>query len=388
MTRRASGEGHVRQRADGTFETRLYIPKHLRSLYDGKREVSFYSKSQSEALEKRSAAKREMDAGFGSGRSGTFGEYLNRWLDALDTLGTVSKRTASDYRYYSGKYLIPNVGEIALKDLNVEDLDLLYAKLTRKGVGARTVNYVHSVTRVALQRAVKKRLIPYNPARDADPPKYSTDEREYRTLSWEEVGQYFEAARGDELEAYFVVAVLSGARPAELRALRWEDVNLDGGEAVIRRTVSEVRGEKPEIRNTTKTRKVRVVPLLPEAVSALKAHRARQNEERLGKAGLWKDKGLVFPGALGDIMPGENVSKRHHRPILKKAGLPAEIRVYDLRHTFATLWIEAGEDISLLSGVLGHARISTTSDKYVHPGNRARSEAMKRFGENSRRLES
>lgn len=359
----------------------MYIPKRLRPLYDGKREVSFYSKVQQEALEKRAKAKREMDEGYAAGTKGdTLAAYLRRWLDALDTLGSVSRRTASDYRYYSEKYLIPNIGDMRLSRLGVEDFDVLYASLTKKGVGARTVNQVHATARVALQRAVKKRLISYNPVRDADVPRYSTDTREYRTLSWEEVERFFTAVQGDRYEAYFVFAVLSGVRPQELRALSWEDMDFDKGQATIRRAVEEMRGEQPVIRNTTKTKKARIVPLLPEAISALKAHRARQNEERLGKAGLWKDRGLVFPNALGGITRGGNLAKRHMKPALERASLPKEIRVYDLRHTFATLWVEGGEGISTLSGILGHARTSTTSDRYVHPGDRARDEAMGRFG--------
>lgn len=382
MSKRAAGEGHVRwHESAGVWEARLYIPKRLRSLYGGRREVSFYAKRQEDALDKRARAKRELDEGYARGSKGaTFGEYLARWLDALDTLGTVSKRTASDYRYYSEKYLAPSLGDISLSGLTVEDFDALYTRLSKDGVGAATVNHVHSTARVALQRAVKKRIIPYNPARDADTPRYSTDGREYRTLSWEEVGRFFEALRGDRFEAYFILAALTGVRPAELRALSWDDVDLERGQLTIRRTVEEMRGEKPAIRNTTKTRKQRVVPLLPEAAAAIRAHRARQNEERLGKAGLWKDRGLVFPDALGGIMRGGNLAKRHLKPALKSADLPGEIRVYDLRHSFATLWVAGGEGISTLSGILGHARTSTTSDKYVHPGDRERRDAMGRFG--------
>jgi integrase len=173
------------------------------------------------------------------------------------------------------------LGDIVLSELTAEDLDLLYARLTKEGVGPRTVNHVHATARVALQRAVKKRLIPFNPARDADPPSYSTDEREYRTLSKEEVAQFFEAAAGDRFEAFFVTAILAGSRPAELRALAWDDVTLPegpgSGTALIRRTVSQARSGPPKIRNTTKTRKPRAVPLLPEVVTSLKSHRARQS---------------------------------------------------------------------------------------------------------------
>lgn len=74
----------------------------------------------------------------------------------------------------------------------------------------RTINHVHTAARVALQQATKERLIAYNPAKDANPPRYSTSEREYRVLSEEEVATFFEAAKGGCFEAFFVVAVLAG----------------------------------------------------------------------------------------------------------------------------------------------------------------------------------
>ena len=140
-------------------------------------------------------------------------------------------------------------------------------------------------------------------------------------------------------------------------------------------------GRAPKIRNSTKAGGKRSVPLLPPAVAALKAHKAHQNEERLALLGLWQDEGIVFPNSLGKPMSRANLTNRHYKPILEKAGLPKETRMYDLRHTMATLWIGSGEQAELLSGILGHARISTTTDRYIHPSDRARTDAMRRFGE-------
>jgi integrase len=79
-------------------------------------------------------------------------------------------------------------------------------------------------------------------------------------------------------------------------------------------------------------------------------------------------------------MSRSNLSRRHFKPILKKANLDPKTRPYDLRHTFATLWMESGEDGKLLQRVLGHSRCETTANRYVHPSDRATGEAMSRFG--------
>ena len=133
---------------------------------------------------KAHALRRDIEEGKGKTGHLTFGAYLSRWLESLEALGLVAERTLQDYRYFAEKHLIPEdkLGSILLEDLTAEDLDGLYARFAKGGMGSRGVNHTHSTARVALQRAVKKRLVPYNPARDADPPPYSTDGREYSLL--------------------------------------------------------------------------------------------------------------------------------------------------------------------------------------------------------------
>jgi integrase len=78
-------------------------------------------------------------------------------------------------------------------------------------------------------------------------------------------------------------------------------------------------------------------------------------------------------------MSGNNLSRRHFKPLLERAGLP-DIRLYDLRHTFATLWLESGEHPNILQEILGHSRISVTLDTYSHVVPHMQREAMGRFG--------
>ena len=108
---------------------------------------------------------------------------------------------------------------------------------------------------------------------------------------------------------------------------------------------------------------------MPEAVEALRLHKTRQNEERLRLGSKWEDSGLVFPTTTGTLASRSNLAAR----------------MYDLRHTFGTLWVEWGENHKILQGILGHARISTTLDRYVHPSEKAHREAMGRFGERLRK---
>jgi integrase len=181
-------------------------------------------------------------------------------------------------------------------------------------------------------------------------------------------------------------------RPGELLGLKWGDLVLPDkpgtpGEARVRRAVSIVGG-KTYLRDTTKTGKGRPVHLLPEAVQALRAHRVGYLEDRMLYAEVWNEtweaepryRDLVFPSLNGAPMNRNNLARRHFKPLLKHADLP-DIRLYDLRHTFATLWLESGEHPKVLQEILGHSRISVTLDTYSHVVPHMQREAMGRFGE-------
>ena len=375
--KRSNGEGTIRKRSDGLWEARLTVP--------GRRAPkSFYGKTQAEALKKRDEAKTRLGSGidFDADRL-KLGEYMERWLGG-PLKQSVWTRTYDDYAWLTRKHIIPALGHVRLKDLTAEHLDELYATKSNSGLGPRTVGYIHSTIRVALQRAVKKRLIPHNVARDAEPPKQI--QREYTTLSREQLSAFFRAAAEveDRFEAFFIVAALAGPRPGELLALKWQDLKLpeepgEAGEATIRRSLS-VTHDGLVLRETTKTGKGRPVYLLPPAVQALRAHRKRQLEEQLRYAGLWENHNLVFPSKTGTPMSANNLSRRHFKLLLERAGLP-DVRLYDLRHTFATLWLESGEHPKILQEILGHSRISVTLDTYSHVVPHMQREAMGRFGE-------
>ncbi len=385
--RRSRGEGTVRQRADGTYEARE--PREV--VPRDQKPRSFYARTEREAIRKLRIAIRERQEGISpEAKKQMLADYLERWLEG-PLKQAVSTKTHADYAWIVKKHLIPAIGDMKLAELTAEDLDELYAAKSAEGLSSRTVHYIHSTIRVALQRAVKKRLVPYNVARDADPPPLEPTE-EAAPLSEEELKAFFATAAetGDRFKAFFVAAALVAARPGEILGLKWSDLTLpeekgELGLAIIRRTVS-LTGGRVEIRERTKAgrgrnRRSRAVDLLPPVVASLHSHRKRQLEERIRLAKGWQDLDLVFPNQNGGPMHRDNLSKRHFKPLLEKAGLPSETRLYDLRHTFSTLWRESGEPLEILQSILGHTRFSVTADHYVHFTPAAQREAMKRFGE-------
>jgi len=89
---------------------------------------------------------------------------------------------------------------------------------------------------------------------------------------------------------------------------------------------------------------------------------------------------LVFPSRAGTPLDHGNVNRQQFKKLLKKAGL-LPMRPYDIRHSFATLWIESGESAEVLQKVLGHSSIATTINTYSHLSPRYQREAFGRFGD-------
>lgn len=156
------------------------------------------------------------------------------------------------------------------------------------------------------------------------------------------------------------MAIYTGLRPGELVALRWEDIDLDAGTLQVKRARSGGEIREPK---TPKSR--RRIDLAPSAREALKAHRKRQLEERMERAGLWEDNDLVFPSNVGTHLDQRNLS-RAFKAALRRAGLPETFRLYDLRHTCATLLLSRNVHPKYVQELLGHASIALTLDTYSH----------------------
>lgn len=195
----------------------------------------------------------------------------------------------------------------------------------------------------------------------------------------EEQAQAFLAAArkaGPQWAALFTAALDSGARKGELLGLKWEDVNWDAGTILIRRKLTRP-GRRP-IFGPTKGKRFRVVDLMPETIALLKAHRARQNEIRLAAGPAYHNFGLVFAkephsrsgskeryATLGCPLQANNIGQREFADIVQAAGVKP-IKFHGLRHTCATLLLQAGEVPKNVSERLGHKDVATTLEIYAH----------------------
>lgn len=160
-----------------------------------------------------------------------------------------------------------------------------------------------------------------------------------------------------------VALATTGMRPGELLGLRWVDVDLDSGSLAVRQTRVSV-DYAVEVGTPKTERGTRAVALDPASVTVLRAHRSRQLAERLAWGPAWNVTGLVFTREDGTEVHPQRFSQ-HFRRLAASSGLPP-IRLHDVRHSYATALIKAGQPINVVSQRIGHGSPTITMAIYQH----------------------
>jgi len=222
---------------------------------------------------------------------------------------------------------------------------------------------LHRILHHALRDATRWNLVSRNVADLVTPPRKAR--HDFATLSPEQARRFLEAAKGDRLEALYILALTTGMREGELFGLRWADVNFDAGALYLVK----------HLKTSTSRRQVLLVDVAGEA---LIAHRLRQDEQRGQLGAAWDDQDLVFPNTVGRPLHPRNFLRRSFYPLLDRAGLP-RIRFHDLRHSAATLLLGLGIHPKIVSELLGHSQIGITLDLYSHVTVTMQQEAVRAF---------
>src|ERR671910_785084 len=356
----AKGDG-ISKRKDG-----LYVGRVVVHTPGGPKRKAVYGRKYGEVEKKLNALRADADRGIVfDAESLKVGEWLDSWLsDCVRPLVDAGKMAHSTYVRYRGivdNDLKPALGRRKLKDVTRAEVRKLYAA---KGatLSPRSVDYVHITLQKALSQAVRDDLIPRNVAAGERPhsTRHVSPDR-VKALSPTQVRALLDAARGTRNEALYVVALHTGLRQGELLGLRWADV--DGGKVAVRRAL-KITAHGLNFRPPKNTASRRSVTLNRTAAGALRAHKARQTQERIA-ARERHDMGLMFPNPHGKASRPHKLYYREHKPLFKRAGLDG-FTFHALRHTFATALFSRGEHPKRVQSLLGHSSITQTMDTYSH----------------------
>lgn len=317
--------------------------------------------------------------------SHTVESYLAYWLEHFAR--HKSARTYENYSEYCRNYLVPGLGSIPLDRLRPADIQGLYTRLlvsggTKHGQGlsSTTVANAHRVFKGALRRAVQWQIIAKNPAEAVTPP--SPAERPPKVLSAEQVAQVLDAAT-PHLYRAVLIAACCGLRRGELCGLRWGDVNFKRSLISVQQTLVRVRPGTYEFK-APKTRAGKRTVVMPQILAqALTAAREdlEETRERLGTSYNPQDLVICRPDGR-PVDPATLYST--FQKLLVRLNLP-RVAIHDLRHSHATMLLEAGVHPKVVADRLGHEDPSITLRVYSHVSESIQREAADRTDDVFRR---
>ena len=307
----------------------------------------------------------------------TVAQYLYWWLEH------VAKREVTVVTHESYKNRVKSItaklGSLKLRKLDWQIVQQFYNQLRDsglggKGLGGRTIRYTHTILKAALQHAVRGRLLNDNPCTHASPGAH--DKQEMMVWSKDEVQLFLERTREDRDYALWYTLLHTGLRPGEALGLKWTD--LKDEKLQIVRAVAEIDAKTNRIEDVKTPAGRRSMTLTRENLEVLQAHRKSQLEEVLKAGPEYLRKDFIFARSTGEHDLVLRVRKRWKRAVARVNGVVAEekqgseaqllpqIRLYDCRHTHATLLLHAGVHPKVVQERLGHASIKITLDTYSH----------------------
>ena len=287
----------------------------------------------------------------------TFGEYVETvWLPSKQ----VETSTLAAYRSYLDKHFIPTFGRRPIGKILPTEVQRWVTTATENGLSAASVGRYHTMLHSIFERALRDRVITFNPCTHTELPKRV--KKTARTLTPQEYDAIL-AALPAQHRLMIETAIDTGLRWGELIALKPHHLDLKNGRLTVEETIVEVStknsptGARMLTKPYPKDNEPRTLGLPPELVDQLTAWIA---ERRLGPDDL------LFATREGTPISRNTFRTRIWLPAVQASGVAFAVRVHDLRHAHASWLLAGGSDLKAVMDRLGHAQITTTQ-KYLHP---------------------
>ena len=289
----------------------------------------------------------------------TVGIFLQRWLD--DYVSTQVRATTLESYRQRGKHLIESLGHIPLSDLRPEHIHHYYRE-KGQSLAASTLIKHHNLIREALSHAVKWQTVVRNVAEAVDPPRVGR--KEMRALTSSEVHRLLEACEDTPWYPIFHTLTWTGLRRSELLGLRWRDVDLTLAALRVVHSLQQLNTGEFIYQEPKTNAGRRTIALSPASCVVLRKHREQQET---GAALIGKpiaDDALIFGHRDGSPRSPSTLTLAFRR-LTRRIGLQS-VRLHDLRHTMASLYLEQGVNPKTVAERLGHASVAITLDLYSH----------------------
>lgn len=400
MAKKENGAGSIRKRKDGSWEARFCAGtdpgtgKPIRK--------SVYGKTKGEVALKL----REVTAGIDKGdffepSKITVGKWVDTWL--AEYTGDKKYLTVKHYKAQCNTHIKPSLGAIKLADLSAPQIQKFYNTLGREGhrmerkdsktgktvvttepLSTKSIRNIHGILTKCLHTAVDVGLLRFNPADRVTLPR--VERKEIKPLDDEQVKAFWREAGEDEYCYLLRMIPFTGLREAEATGLTWDCVDFQAGTLKInKQLVKRPAKDGGFTLAETKNSRIRVVKPAPMVMNLLKEREQQQIEQRFKAGELWqgwqsekeRKTALVFTTALGGNLSPQTVYN-HAKKVLERVGA-GDRCVHDLRHTYAVLSLQNGDDVKTVQGNLGHATAAFTLDVYGHVSEKMKDDSAARM---------
>lgn len=383
MGKRSNGEGTIYKRKDGRWCAAYYDEKYNRHYVYGKTQTEVKQKLKKKRDEKPDEVQQSI----------TFQEWIEEFLVNYKR-NEIKITTYEGYmRIYRKHIEDSQLGKTALNQVTTEMLQRYYNDKLNDGYNSKTVHSIGIVVGAALNHAVKLKMLSENPNRYTSIPKKK--KYEASVLSTEEVRRIVNEAKDEEIYPIIVTTVYTGMRKGEAMALKWENVDFQKRRIYIKNSLCKIDGDQTdekghrharyEILEPKTKESIRMVPMMDEVYEALMLQKERQEMDKKRYREIYLDQGLVFTDLCGNFLPQRQFMDQYHA-FLRKYGI-TDIRFHDLRHTFATLLIEADVSMKVVQELLGHSTITTSMDIYTHVSDEKKEQALDRLQQRNAGIE-
>ena len=336
---------------------------------------------------------------------------LAQWLEIWTTeyMGDKKYLTVKHYKAQVEAHIKPALGALKLSQITPHVIQKFYNDLLKSGrsipkrdkdgkiikkndetvfesvpLSAKSVRNVHGILTKCLSTAVSVGYIRDNPADRVTLPR--VDKKEIHPLTDEQVKSFLQVSSGDEYEIILKMILFTGLREAEATGLTWDCVDFKAGTIKVCKQL-----QKRPLRDggftfaPLKNDKVRILKPAPFVMELLERRKKEQAAQRLKAGELWqgwnraeeRKTALVFTTDTGSNLSPQTLYY-HYKKIAAQIGAP-DSRVHDLRHTFAVLSLQNGDDVKTVQGNLGHATAAFTLDVYGHVSEKMKEDSAARM---------
>lgn len=367
MRKGARGQGSIRKRPDDVWEARFTVgtdPKTGRQI-----QKSVYGSSQKEVRKKLTAITRALDTdSYADTDNMTLKSWLLIWLDAY-VRDSVKHSTYVSYETDCRVHIIPNLGRIKLQSLKAPMIQAFYKSLLRSGKSPKTVKNIHGVLHRALKKAVTLGYLYNNQAEQCELPKI--EKKEIKPLPEPKIKEFLAAVESHRFRDIYIVTLFTGLREGEVLGLTWDSIDFDRGSIHINKQLQLIKRSGGAYKlvptKTSRTRTLFPADYVMEIFKKLHTEDSKYNE--------WN---LVFVNKETGAHLAISTVYKNYKRLVRDIGIP-EARVHDLRHTYAVISLQEGDNIKFVQNSLGHATAAFTLDVYGHVSRKMEKESKERM---------